>query len=51
MYKDFLPQALREGRYLAKPDPVVVGEGLESVQAGMDKLKEGVSAGKIVVTL
>jgi hypothetical protein len=35
----------------AKPDAEVVGKGLESMQHGVDVLKKGVSAKKIVVEL
>ena len=51
VYVDFLAQALAEGTYIAAPDPWVVGKGLESVQAGFDAQKKGVSAKKVVVTL
>lgn len=48
---DFLPGALEDGRVRAVPEAEVVGSGLESVQVGMDALRRGVSARKIVVTL
>lgn len=51
IFDDFLPQALASGKYLAAPDPFVMGKGLEHVQAGLDKLKAGVSAQKIVIAL
>ncbi len=51
IYEDFLPSALAEGRYAAAPEPYVVGKGLESVQAGLDIQKKGVSAKKVVVSL
>ena len=51
IYEDFLPEALADGRYVAAPDPCVVGKGLEHVQAGFDAHKEGVSAKKVVVSL
>ncbi len=51
IYEDFLPQALADGRYVAAPDPHVVGKGLEYVQAGFDAQKKGVSAKKVVVSL
>ena len=51
IYEDFLPQALAEGRYLAAPDPYVVGQGVEYVQAGFDLQRAGVSAKKVVVSL
>ena len=36
VYEDFLPKALAEGTYVAAPDPLVVGKGLEYIQAGFD---------------
>ena len=51
IYEDFLPQALADGRYLAAPDPQVVGKDLEHVQAGFDAQKRGVCARKGVVSL
>ncbi|KAK8158282.1 oxidoreductase-like protein [Phyllosticta citribraziliensis] len=47
----FVPEALAAGVLQAKPDPQVVGHGLESIQKGFDVLQQGVSAKKIVVTL
>ena len=47
----FIPEALEKGTFKAKPDPIIVGEGLDKVQAGMDRLKEGVSNAKVVVLL
>jgi hypothetical protein len=51
IYEDFLPKALADGRYVAAPDPYVVGTGLESVQTGFDAQRKGVSAKKVVVSL
>ncbi len=51
IYEDFLPKALAEGRYVAAPEPYVVGTGLEHVQAGFDAQIKGVSAKKVVVSL
>jgi len=51
IYVDFLPRALAEGRYVAAPDPYVVGKGLDYVQAGFDVQRNGVSAQKVVVSL
>jgi hypothetical protein len=47
----FLPKALTEGKYIAAPDPQVVGKGLEYIQAGFDLQKKGMSAKKVVVSL
>jgi hypothetical protein len=51
IYRDFLPDALAEGRYVAAPKPSVVGHGVEDVQQAMDIQLKGVSAAKVVVTL
>ena len=51
IYVDFLPSALAEDRYLAAPDPLVVGKGLASVQDGFDVQIAGVSARKVVISL
>jgi len=51
IYKDFLPAALAEGKYIVAPEPQVVGKGLERVQEAFDLYKKGVSAKKVVVTL
>ncbi len=51
IYEKFLPRALAEGRFVAAPDPYVVGDGLASVQAGLDVQRKGVSATKVVVSL
>ncbi len=50
IWRDFLPKALDQGKILPKPDPLIVGEELRSVQLGLDKQKKGVSAQKVVVT-
>lgn len=47
----YVPEALADGRLQAKPDPIVIGKGLDKVQEGLDKQKTGVSAGKIVIDL
>lgn len=51
IYRDFIPTALRDGRLQAKPDPKVITGGLSQIQEGVDLLKQGVSASKVVVTL
>ncbi len=51
VYEDFLPQALADGRYRTAPEPLIIGTGLEHLQAGLDAQKKGVSAKKIVITL
>lgn len=51
VWGEFIPKALDSGCFKAKPDAIVVGKGLEAIQEGMDRHKEGVSATKIVITL
>ena len=51
IWSDSLPQALADGSFVPKPDPLIAGEGLESIQRGMDMQRKGVSARKVVVTL
>ncbi|KAI0547966.1 GroES-like protein [Xylaria curta] len=52
IFGKFLPEALASGKYKCEPKPLVVGRGLESVQAAFDLSKTGtVSCQKLVVTL
>ncbi|AEO66225.1 uncharacterized protein THITE_152278 [Thermothielavioides terrestris NRRL 8126] len=51
IFRDFLPKALEAGSYVPTPEPEVVGHGLEYIQPAFEKLRKGVSAKKIVVTL
>jgi NADPH:quinone reductase-like Zn-dependent oxidoreductase len=51
VYRDFLPAALADGRYVAAPPPTVVGTGLGDLQKALDLQRAGVSAAKVVVTL
>ncbi len=51
IYEDFLPQALADGRYVAAPEPMVVGKGLDCIQPALDAQRRGISAKKVVVAL
>ncbi|KAI9689093.1 MAG: hypothetical protein M1822_000830 [Bathelium mastoideum] len=51
IYEEFLPRALADGAFVPAPEARVVGEGLERLQEGMDTVRKGVSAQKLVVTL
>ncbi len=51
IYADFLPSALADGRYVAAPDPLVVGRGLDQIPPALEAQKKGVSARKLVVAL
>ena len=48
VWRKYIPQALAAGNVQAKPDPLVL-EGLERVQEGINILRKGVSAKKIVI--
>ncbi len=51
IYADFLSKALAEGRYIAAPEPSIVGHGLDCIQTGFGVQRRGMSARKVVVTL
>ena len=51
IFEDFLPSALADGRFRAAPDPTVVGHGLGQIPTALDRQLQGISAGKLVVTL
>jgi NADPH:quinone reductase-like Zn-dependent oxidoreductase len=51
IFRDFLPDALAEGRYRPVPAASVVGSSLADLQHAMDLQRKGVSATKLVVTL
>lgn len=51
IWAEFLPAALAEGTIKPKPEPLITGKGLESIQKGLDTQRAGVRAKKVVVTL
>lgn len=51
IWDEWLTQALAKGSLKCKPEPKVVGRGLNSVQAGLDLQAQGVSAQKLVIDL
>ncbi|KAL6401107.1 zinc-binding oxidoreductase CipB [Ilyonectria robusta] len=51
IWEKFLPEALANGSFQAKPDPALTGHGLKDIQNALDVQRKGVSAKKIVVTL
>jgi hypothetical protein len=51
VYRDFPPAALAQGVYVAAPEPLIVGKGMEYIQEAFGVSKKGVSAKKVVVTL
>ncbi|MGY2896651.1 zinc-binding alcohol dehydrogenase family protein [Deinococcus sp. UYEF24] len=50
MFETFLPAALAERRYLAAPEPEVIGHGLGAIQQGLEVQRRGVSARKVVIS-
>nr|WP_311256525.1 zinc-binding alcohol dehydrogenase family protein [Microbacterium sp. ARD32] len=51
VYTRFLPAALASGRYAAAPPAEIVGSSLADIPQGLRRLREGISAKKLVVTL
>lgn len=51
VWQKFLPEALANGTFQAKPDPLPIGHGLGDLQKGLDAQQKGVSARKFVVPL
>ncbi|KAJ5408943.1 alcohol dehydrogenase [Penicillium cosmopolitanum] len=51
VWRQYIPSALANGKFQAKPDPVIVKGGLSKVQEGIDFLRGGVSAKKVVVEI
>jgi len=51
IWRKYLPEALSKGSFQAKPDPLIVKGGLEKVQEGIDILRKGVSAQKVVIEI
>jgi NADPH:quinone reductase-like Zn-dependent oxidoreductase len=47
----YIPEALEKGTFRAKPEPTVIKGGLEKCQEGTDKVKAGMSFGKVVIEL
>ena len=51
IYTGFLPAALATGAYRAAPDPTVAGHGLAHIPEALRRLRAGVSATKLVITV
>lgn len=49
VWRQYIPYALAAGKFQAKPDPMIIEGGLERVQEGIDILRKGVSAKKVVI--
>lgn len=50
VFETFLPAALAERRYVAAPEPEVIGHGLGAIQQGFEVQRRGVSARKVVIS-
>ncbi len=51
VWGEYLPEALDSGRHQIAPRPRIIGRDLAAVQQGLDLMREGVSAEKLVVQL
>jgi NADPH:quinone reductase-like Zn-dependent oxidoreductase len=51
VFQRYLPDALSEGRHRPAPAAEVVGDGLAAVPQALERLRAGVSARKLVVTV
>jgi hypothetical protein len=51
LWGKWISASLADGSLRGKPDPLVVGQGLDKFQIACDRYTEGVSAQKIVVEL
>jgi NADPH:quinone reductase-like Zn-dependent oxidoreductase len=51
IYADFLPTALATGAYRAEPQAEIAGHGLDAIPAGLQRLRNGVSAKKLVIAI
>ena len=51
VWRRYIPQALATGAFQAKPDPIIIEGGLGKVQEGIDLLRKGVSAKKVVIEI
>ncbi|PKX88369.1 zinc-binding alcohol dehydrogenase family protein [Aspergillus novofumigatus IBT 16806] len=49
LWRRYLPEALATGKFVPKPDPEIIEGGLGKVQEGIDIVRKGVSAKKIVI--
>ena len=51
IWGDYVPLALQSGMLVSGPKPIVAGNGLEEIQHGLKRQKQGVSAEKVIVVL
>ncbi|KAI5301333.1 hypothetical protein KEM56_001815 [Ascosphaera pollenicola] len=51
IWEKYIPEGLQTKSIKTFPQPIVIGKGLENIAKGIERLREGVSAGKVVVEL
>lgn len=51
LWADILPAGLADGSFQPKPEPLIVGAGLAAIPAALERLRHGVSAQKLIVTV
>jgi len=51
IFRQFLPAAFRAGKYVAAPDPAIVGAKLSSIPDALERQRQGVSLKKMVVLI
>jgi NADPH:quinone reductase-like Zn-dependent oxidoreductase len=51
IYEEYLPKALAQGSFVASPEAMVIGKGVEFIQEAFDVQRKGVSTAKVVVSL
>lgn len=51
VFTRYLPAVLADPEYRVSPEAAVAGQGLEAIQAAMDRQRHGISAKKLVVKL
>ncbi|PIA93879.1 Protein TOXD [Cercospora beticola] len=51
LWENYIPQALESGDLKIRPEPLVVGKGLESIEKALEVYQKGVSGKKVVVEL
>ena len=51
LWTNFITKALDGGLLKCLPEPLIIGQGLERIQEGLRRNKQGVSARKVVIEL
>ena len=51
VWRKYITEALAAGKFQARPDPLIIKGELEEVQGGINLLRDGVLAQKIVIEI